>query len=112
MKTGRYGEELAATFLEDQGFKIVARNFRYGHAEIDLIARREKWMLFIEVKTRAGAAYGEPEDFVSPSQGRRIMYAAEEYIFKVDWQGHIRFDVISVTLGNPPQIVHFEDAIN
>ena len=112
IETGRFGEDLAAAFLEEQGFKIVARNFRYGHAEIDLIARRAQWMLFIEVKTRSSSAYGEPEDFVSHSQGRRIMAAAEEYIFKVDWQGHIRFDVVSVTLGNPPRIVHFEDAIN
>ena len=52
------------------------------------------------------------EDFVDYSKGRKMFEAAEEYIFTTDWQGHIRFDIVSVKLGYKPEIVHFEDAIN
>jgi putative endonuclease len=74
--------------------------------------KRDNWLLFIEVKTRKSNAYGEPEDFVDEFKARHIFQAAEEFIFSVDWHGHIRFDIISVMLGAVPEIVHFEDAIN
>jgi putative endonuclease len=114
IKTGAKGENLAAEFLQSKGFEIVARNFRHKHAEIDLIAQRENWLLFIEVKTRTSTSYGQPEDFVDHHKSRNVFEAAEEYIFANDWQGHIRFDIISVKLGykDVVEIVHFEDAIN
>ena len=112
IKTGSNGENLAADYLARKGFRIVARNFRYKKAEIDLIVQREDWMIFVEVKTRSSNAFGEPETFVTDYQGRLIYSAAEEFIFNRDWQGHVRFDIVSVSLGQPPRIQHFEDAIN
>ena len=111
IKTGGIGEKLAAEFLESKGFRVVARNYRWKNAEIDLIVQRENWLVFVEVKTRASNAYGEPEAFVSRDQCRQIYKAADEYIFSRDWQGHIRFDIVSVRPGPIPEIVHFEDAI-
>jgi putative endonuclease len=112
MDTGKQGEDLAARFLEHKGFSVVTRNYRYKHAEIDLIVRKDDWTIFVEVKTRSSNAFGEPETFVDWKKGRKIMEAAEEYIFSTNWHGHIRFDIVSVKLGNPPEIVHFEDAMN
>jgi putative endonuclease len=112
IKTGATGENLAAEFLKAKGFEIVERNYRFKHAEIDLIVQRENWLIFVEVKTRTSTSYGQPEDFVDYSKGRKMFEAAEEYIFTTDWQGHIRFDIVSVKLGYKPEIVHFEDAIN
>jgi putative endonuclease len=114
IKTGNKGEALAAEFLEGKGYQIVARNFRHGKAEIDLIARKGEWVLFVEVKTRASTEYGEPEDFVQGFQVGRIYDAAEEWIFSTNWQGHIRFDIITVKLfhDDNPVIEHHEDAIN
>jgi len=112
IETGSIGEKLAAEFLEEQGFKVVARNFRWKRAEIDLIVQREEWLIFVEVKTRNSNSFGEPESFVSDYQRMLIYDAAEEYIFSTDWQGHIRFDIVSVKPGKIPEIVHFEDAIN
>jgi putative endonuclease len=112
IKIGKQGEDLAADFLVQKGFDVVARNYRHKHAEIDLIVRKDDWLIFVEVKTRSSTAFGEPESFVDWKKGRKIMEAAEEYIFANDWHGHIRFDIIAVTLGHPPKIVHFEDAIN
>lgn len=112
IKTGSNGENLAAEFLMEKGFRIVARNYRWRHAEIDLIVQRDEWLIFVEVKTRSSNAWGEPESFVDDFKRRLIYAAAEEYIFSTDWQGHIRFDIVSVKSGASPEIVHFEDAIN
>jgi putative endonuclease len=112
IKTGNKGEALAAEFFQKEGWNIVARNFRWGKAEIDLIIQRDDWVIFVEVKTRRSSAFGEPEDFVGDLQVNRIFDAAEEWIFSTNWQGHIRFDIVSVKLGEEPVIEHFEDAIN
>mgnify|MGYP003494332006 FL=1 len=112
IKTGNRGETLAADFLRKKGFEIVARNYRFKRCEIDLIARRDNWTIFVEVKTRSSLSYGQPEEFVSVQQARRIFEAAEEYIFSTNWHGHIRFDIVSVKIGVTPEVAHFEDAIN
>ena len=112
IEIGRLGENLAAEFLTSKGWEIVSRNYRHGKAEIDLIVKREDWTIFVEVKTRSSSMYGEPEEFVDEFKARKIYDAAEEFIFSTDWQGHVRFDVVSIKLTNPPEIVHFEDAIN
>lgn len=109
---GNQGEQLAAEFMAAKGFEIVVRNYRYKHAEIDMIVKRNDWIVFIEVKTRTSSEYGEPEDAVGDIKIGKLYEAAEEYIFATDWQGHVRFDVISVKLGRVPLIEHFEDAIN
>jgi putative endonuclease len=112
IKLGKEGEQLAANFLVQKGFEVVYRNYRYRRAEIDLIVKRDDWLIFIEVKTRTSVTYGEPEEAVTFKKIRMIYDAAEEYIFSIDWHGHVRFDIVSVKLGNPPEILHFEDAIN
>lgn len=112
IKTGNKGETLAADFFKKQGWEIVSRNYRFGKAEIDLIIRRNDWVIFVEVKTRSSVEFGEPEEFVDAPKGNRIFDAAEEWIYSNHWQGHIRFDIVSVKLGAVPLIEHFEDAIN
>jgi putative endonuclease len=114
IKTGAKGESLAADFLKQKGFAIVARNYRHRKSEIDLIVRQENWLVFVEVKTRTSIAYGQPEAFVTPAQARKIFDAAEHYIFSTDWRGHVRFDVVAVLIMDEsiPEIQHFEDAIN
>jgi putative endonuclease len=112
IKTGNKGERLAAELLKSKGYEIVARNYRYGHTEIDIIARKDNWVLFVEVKTRSSDTFGQPEDFVDDIKTTHIFNAAEEWIFSTDWKGHIRFDIISVKLGADPLVEHLQDAIN
>jgi putative endonuclease len=112
IETGNKGETLAADFLVEKGFRILERNYRYKHAEIDLIVQKNDWVLFIEVKTRRSFEYGQPEDFVDDRKANRIFEAAEEWIFSTDWKGHIRFDIISVKMDEYPVVEHLEDAIN
>ncbi|MEQ8581811.1 MAG: YraN family protein [Marinoscillum sp.] len=105
---GKYGEDLAVSYLRKKGFEIVERNYRFRKGEIDLITLlNNEVLVFIEVKLRKGDAYGDPETFVSRKQERLIIQAAEDYIFAINWQKDIRFDIISIT---GSQLEHIEDA--
>jgi putative endonuclease len=108
LAAGRRGEDLAHRFLRKQGYIIVARNYRIssGEAEADLIAREGQDLVIVEVKTRATAEYGPPEGAVNPEKQRHLIRVAREYARKTDtpWE-HIRFDVVSIVLGEPPAIV-------
>lgn len=112
MEAGAKGEDLAADYLVAQGFTILFRNYRYGKSEVDLIVQRDDWLVFVEVKARTSVEYGQPEDFVDWRKSERMIRAAENFIFATDWQGHVRFDIISVHLGDPPEIVQLEDAVH
>jgi putative endonuclease len=109
---GNKGEEFATSFLYANGYEVQHKNFRFGRAEIDIIAEHNSSLVFIEVKTRKNNNYGFPESFVSDSQRERIYSAAEEYVNKNDWKGEIRFDILAITWDgkSEPIVEHFEDA--
>lgn len=107
MQTGIRGENAAAEFLVEKGYEIVARNYRYGRAEIDLIVKKGNWLVFVEVKTRSKCDFGFPEEFVDRAKEENVLKAAEEYTYSINWDGNVRYDIISM-LGT--EIVHFEDA--
>ena len=104
---GRRGEDLAHRFLRKQGYTIVARNYRLasGDAEADLIARDGDDLVIVEVKTRATDEYGPPEQAVNPEKRRHLIRVAREYARKTNtpWE-HMRFDIVSIVLREPPQI--------
>lgn len=109
---GNRGEELASKYLETKGYEILDRNWTFKKAEIDIIAYQKQQIVFVEVKTRSGNKFGEPEDFVNRSKQRIMERAAEEYIYLMNHHGEIRFDIIAV-LFNPSsnyQLKHIEDA--
>ena len=111
IKRGNEGEQLAADFLVQKGFEIVERNYRYRHSEIDLIIKKSNWLIFVEVKTRSSFAYGYPEEFVDYKKVKKILEGADHYIYKTDWQGNVRYDIVSIMLNRyKPEIVHLEDA--
>ncbi|MCE2734317.1 MAG: YraN family protein [Flammeovirgaceae bacterium] len=107
---GMKAEEDAANFLSAKGYEIVERNYRYKHAEIDIIAKKEKVLVFVEVKSRAQLKFGMPEAAVTGKKAAKIMEGAEAYLIEKKWQGPIRFDVIAITNGTKKEIIHFEDA--
>jgi putative endonuclease len=110
IKTGQLGENLAATYLEQKGYTIRQRNYRYRRSEIDLIAMHDSFLVFVEVKTRTSVAFGEPETFVDDRKLEKLMEGAEEYVLENNWHGHIRFDIVSVYLRDGvPEITHLED---
>lgn len=111
LETGKLGEDKAAAHLIEKGYEIVARNYRFKHGEIDMIAKKGKLAIFVEVKTRTNLSYGFPEEFVDATKRGLIMKTAEHYIFDTDWHFDIRFDIVSVVINsNSIRIKHIEDA--
>ena len=92
------------------GYEIIERNYRYKHSEIDLIAKNNGFLVFVEVKTRKSTKFGQPEQFVTPHQEAKIREGAEEFILKANWEGPIRFDIVSIVTGRSVSVTHFEDA--
>lgn len=104
---GESGERQALEYLVKNNFKILAKNYRYGKAEIDIICTRDQTLVFVEVKKRKNSTYGYPETFVSSNQQKQIIRAADHYIYATDWHDNIRYDVIAIT---GDQLYHIEDA--
>jgi len=107
---GGEGELMASNFLEQNGYQIVERNYRYKHAEIDVIAQKDKLLVFVEVKTRSKVGFGFPEQAVDDKKAAKVIEGAEQYIYENDWDGDVRFDIIAVVVGASSEIQHFEDA--
>jgi putative endonuclease len=97
--TGALGEERAAAFLALQGYVILAKNFRARTGEVDIIAEDRETLVFVEVKTRRGEAYGRPEEAVDYRKQRRIIAAARWYVHRYNCADRdCRFDVVAVEL--------------
>jgi len=109
---GRKGESLAKTLLQDSGYEILDENWTHGKAEVDLIAYKNKVIIFVEVKARTGNGFGEPEDFVDARKQKLLVDAADEYIYLMDHEGEVRFDIISILFDKQAnyKIKHIEDA--
>jgi putative endonuclease len=87
---GVEGEALAAAFLEQQGYRVLERNFRFERGEVDLVAKEGDELVFVEVKTRYGGKFGTPEEYL--------------HVHQID-QHACRFDVVAITfVGGKPQI--------
>ncbi len=111
IKKGKEGEALAADFLIEKGFEIIARNYRNKRSEIDLIIKKSNWLIFVEVKMRSSDAYGYPEDFVDYKKAKNIIDGAEQYTYDQNWQGNVRYDIISIRdQYGKKEILHIEDA--
>lgn len=109
---GKAGEEAAANYLTSKGFVILERNWRYGRAELDIIALDVETMVFVEVKTRSDDVFERPENAVNTRKRNLLIKAAIGYLHKSRHEKAIRFDIVSVILrgGGMNQIDHFKDA--
>ncbi len=108
--TGDEGEALAAAWLEQKDYEILEQNYRYKRAEIDLICLHKNTLIFIEVKSLRSLRFGLPEDRVNIHKITMVQEAAEHYIYAINWQNDIRFDILSIVLAVPPEFHHIEDA--
>ncbi len=114
-RLGKSGEEKVAQYLKNMGYTIVVVNYRCKVGEIDIIARDDSVLVFIEVKTRSGLDYGFPAEAVTPRKQRQICRAAQWYLTEKQLLDvPARFDVITV-LGLDPenyQIEHINNAFD
>lgn len=106
-RLGRDGEARAEAFLRDKGLTILARRWRCRSGEIDLIAEEGAWLVFVEVKTRAGEGFGRPAEAIDARKQRRLARAALTYLQAEDaLERPCRFDVVEVD----EELRHIEDA--
>ena len=111
---GDWGEQVASTYLESQGYEILARNYHSRHGELDLIATKNKGLHFIEVKTRSNHAYGLGEEAINSKKLQAMLASIESYLESLgsevptEWQ--IDIIIVEGRKGNPaPTILHYEN---
>lgn len=116
---GQAGEDAAARHLQECGYRIVERNWRFGNAqrgEVDCIAWQGRVLCFIEVKTRAGSSHGAPQEAVTPSKQRQICKLANAYVsLHRITDTPCRFDVVEVWThddNTPPRIALRQNAFD
>ena len=108
---GKLGEDLAVELLIDKGYDILERNFKYGKAEIDIIASKSDMLIVVEVKTRNSSVFGDPQSFVSKKKIGLLVQAANEYLLQNSIDSEVRFDIVAVLKNNREQhIEHLENA--
>lgn len=109
---GNWGESVAAHHLEAHGYAIVARNWRCQLGEIDLVAQKNGWISFVEVKTRRGRQMGLPEEGLTARKQQKLLALAQQYIadfdLDVDWQ----IDLIAVELDRQGKLLRVEHLQN
>ncbi|MGJ1445061.1 YraN family protein [Sphingobacterium spiritivorum] len=110
LEQGKKGEQMALSHLTALRYQILALNWRTGKLEVDILAYDGDILVFVEVKTRSSIAHGEPADFVDIQKQRKLIRAARACVEERGHQGDIRFDIVSVYLGEPAYIHLIKDA--
>lgn len=110
---GRLGEDIAARYLIQKGYNIVARDWHIGHRDLDIIASKDGTLYVVEVKTRTSLRYGPPEEAIDNRKIRSILAALNAYIRYYHICCPVQIDVITVVGEHEPfEINHIENAIN
>ncbi|MBT8280461.1 MAG: YraN family protein [Muriicola sp.] len=91
---GRRGEDMAVQWLKNKGYNIKEKNFRFGKAEIDIIAEKDGILAVVEVKMRRKGYLGLLADAVNLNQRKRIIRATDHYVLTNDLDVEVRFDII------------------
>lgn len=111
---GKWAEAYAEKFLENKGYRILRKNYRYHNAEIDLIATCGNQIIFFEVKARRSTFFEKPYEAVKSSKIRNIIKAANYFMedYEGDWEA--RFDIISITPNKEKDwnLEHIENAFS
>lgn len=108
---GKRGEEKARQFLQQSGYTIVAKNYRCRQGEIDIIARIDNTLVFIEVKTRSGIEYGTPGEAVDYRKQAKYRSVAQSFIQRYGYYDmDYRFDIIEIYAYKDFQLNHIINA--
>ncbi len=109
---GKWGEELAARYLQELGYSIIESDWKSGHRDIDIIAMDGDEVVFVEVKTRSNTHFAEPIDAVNYHKMMNLRRSFNHYIKFHRVNNPIRFDIIGIVgtpEGESPKIEHFKD---
>src|SRR5882757_780221 len=110
-KFGMEGEMLAVKWLQEKGYEILHRNWRYSYYEIDIIAKKNKMLHFVEVKARNFSPFGHPEDSVGKKKFKNLQRAADQFLFLNPGHQWIQYDILAITLfkDREPEFFLLED---
>jgi putative endonuclease len=108
---GKLGEELAAEYLQKNGYVILETNWVFQKVEIDILAQKDNILAVVEVKTRSSIDFGLPQDFVKPKKIQLLVKAINGYVTENDLDLDVRFDIIAINKkGQNFVIEHLTDA--
>ncbi len=108
---GKLGEELAAEYLQKNGYAILETNWVFQKAEIDILALKNNTLAVIEVKTRSSIEFGLPQDFVKPKKIQLLVKAVHAYVTENDLDLEVRFDIIAISKKEQEFVIeHLTDA--
>ena len=108
---GKWGEEIAAAFVEKKGYEILQRDWKSGHHDLDIIAKDEDTLVIIEVKTRRNRLFGNPEEAIDYKKRLSLQSAINHFVKSNHINAPVRFDIISIVgmIGSTPEIDHIKD---
>lgn len=109
---GALGEQIALEYLLGLGYQILETNWVCGHKEVDIIAKDDDTIVIVEVKTRRSSFLVEPEATVDIFKQRHLIWAANTYVNRYQYDLDVRFDIISIVIdrNNEKRIEHIQDA--
>ena len=107
---GAQGEDIAIDYLRLKGYVILDRNWRSGHREIDIVARKDDTIVFVEVKSRPHSAQGTGLLAVTPNKQKRMAHAAMAFLIAHEWLDRkVRFDVVEISRSG---VLHIPNAFS
>ena len=109
---GALGEKIALEYLLEKNYQILETNWVCGHKEVDIIAKDGDTIVFVEVKTRHSTCLVEPEATVDVYKQRHLIWAANSFVNRYQYDNDVRFDIIAIVIdkNNEKRIEHIEDA--
>ena len=113
MTIGERGELRAAEYLQNKGFYILERNYRTRRGEIDLICADDRYLVFVEVKTRSSTSFGMHCEAVTSVKQRKLVLAAQQWLYNHPTELQPRFDVVEILVSpdrSTCRIRHIPDA--
>lgn len=94
---GNLGEDMAAEYLEKQGYMIFKRNYSNRYGEVDIIAIKDEFLVFVEVKARKNRMFGNPQDAVDDEKIRHIVDVSDGFMREMNWSDiTVRFDIVEI----------------
>lgn len=108
---GRFGEQKSVEYLRDRGYEILAQNYRYLNAEIDIVAKKKGILAIVEVKARNMGFLEDIANTINPKKIKLLTLAAHQFVVEHDLDLEVRFDVITVIQSDKKiEIQHLENA--
>lgn len=99
-EVGRWGEDLATSYLVSRGYEVIERNWRCPQGEVDLVARHRGSLVIVEVKTRSSKAFGHPFEAITPAKLARLNRLGFAWcVANPGWHGRLRVDVVAIVGG-------------